>query len=135
MYQQPFIREKLASVRAEELERQAEAYRVPHHAGRVRRRLSHWLELLLRGHQPREANSEIRIRYASPADAPSLRRLADRAGANPPPPPVLVIDVDDALLVAKSLSDGALIADPACPDPGLEALVGLRAAQLADAAA
>jgi hypothetical protein len=133
MYQHPYIREKLASVRAEELERQAEAYRVPHRAGSLRRRLGDWLELFVRGHQPRDPDTEIRIRYASAADAPSLRRLAARAGTTPPPPPVLVVDVGDSLLVAKSLADGALIADPACPDPGLAALVGLRADQLAAA--
>jgi hypothetical protein len=77
---------------------------------------------------PRPA--EIRIRYAAPADAARLRSLEERAGAPHLPEPVVVIDIDGALLAAKSLRDGATVADPAHRGRCFEEVVALSVAGL-----
>lgn len=112
----PYIREKLAEARSREFERKArEAAAVQRGDG---------------SGQGRPRPAEIRIRYAAPADAARLRSLEERAGAPQLPAPVLVVDLDGALLAAKSLRDGATVADPAHRGRGFEEVVALSVAGL-----
>jgi hypothetical protein len=71
----------------------------------------------------------ITIRPAYADDHLAVARLAALDSAdNPPPAPLLVAEVDGALRVALSLSDGSAIADPFFPTVDILALVRTRAA-------
>lgn len=128
-----YIHEKLAEARSREFERMArEDAEVRRHAGEDdavgRRGLGSRLASVVGRSGPRPA--EIRIRYAAPADAARLRSLEQRAGSPQLPAPVVVVDIDGALLAAKSLRDGATVADPAHRGRGFEEVVALSVAGL-----
>jgi hypothetical protein len=128
-----YIHEKLAEARSREFERMAredaEVGRRAREDDEVRRPwLGSRLARMLGRSRPQPA--EIRIRYAAPADAARLRALEERAGAPQLPAPVVVIDIDGALLAAKSLRDGATVADPAHRGRGFEEVVALSVAGL-----
>jgi hypothetical protein len=129
-----YIHEKLAEARSREFERMA---REDAAAGRRTRDddaaarrpgLASRLASMVGRGRPQPA--EIRIRYAAPADAPRLRSLEERAGAPRLPAPVVVVDIDGALLAAKSLRDGATVADPVHRGRGFEEVVALSVAGL-----
>jgi hypothetical protein len=139
-----YIHEKLAEARSREFERMARADaaagrrgREDGAAGRRKREdaaagrpgLASRLASIVGRSRPRPA--EIRIRYAAPADEARLRSLEQRAGAPQLPAPVVVVDIDGALLAAKSLRDGATVADPAHRGRGFEEVVALSVAGLA----
>lgn len=115
----PYIREKLAEVRSREFERMAREDAAARRAERA--------------DQADARPAEIRIRYAAPADAARLRSLEERAGAPQLPAPVVLIDIDGALLAAKSLRDGATVADPAHRGRCFEEVVALSVAGLTSA--
>jgi hypothetical protein len=143
-----YIHEKLAEARSREFERMARAdaavrrgegagqeaaagerqERMARDVGIPRRGLGSRLASMVGWGRPKPA--EIRIRYAAPRDAARLRTLEERAGAPQLPAPVLVVDIDGALLAAKSLRDGATVADPAHRGRGFEEVVALSVAGL-----
>ncbi|HEY0277126.1 MAG TPA: hypothetical protein VGC32_02535 [Solirubrobacterales bacterium] len=129
-----YIHEKLAEARSREFERtareDAEVRRRAREqdASAPRRGLGAWLAGIVGRDRPTPA--EIRIRYAAPADAARLRSLEQRAGSPQLPAPVVVVDIDGALLAAKSLRDGATVADPAHRGCGFEEVVALSVAGL-----
>jgi hypothetical protein len=129
-----YIHEKLAEARSREFERRAREdaaarrhAREDNESGR-RHGLASRLASMVGRSRPKTA--EIRIRYAAPADAARLRSLEERAGAPQLPAPVVVIDIDGALLAAKSLHDGATVADPVHRGRGFEEVVALSVAGL-----
>jgi hypothetical protein len=129
-----YIHEKLAEARSREFERMArEDAKVRRRARESdasveRRGLGSRLASIVGRSRPKPA--EIRIRYAAPADAARLRSLEQRAGAPQLPAPIVVVDIDGALLAAKSLRDGATVADPAHRGRGFEEVVALSVAGL-----
>jgi hypothetical protein len=56
--------------------------------------------------------SHVAIRLAGDADRAAVADLAALDGAHPPRTPVLVVEQDGRLLAARSLHDGATVADP-----------------------
>jgi hypothetical protein len=78
----------------------------------------------------------VTVRPATWADGPAIERLAQLDCAREPELPALVAELSGRLVVALSLVDGTVIADPFTPTSELVALLELRAAQLrrADAA-
>jgi hypothetical protein len=128
-----YIHEKLAEARSREFERMAREDAAVRRLAREddamgRRGLGSRLASIVGRSRPRTA--EIRIRYAAPADAARLRSLEERAGAPQLPAPVVVVDIDGALLAAKSLRDGATVADPVHRGRGFEEVVALSVAGL-----
>jgi hypothetical protein len=129
-----YIHEKLAEARSREFERMAREDAAARRLAREddaavgRRGLGSRLASIVGRSRPRTA--EIRIRYAAPADAARLRALEERAGAPRLPAPIVVVDIDGALLAAKSLRDGATVADPAHRGRGFEEVVALSVAGL-----
>jgi hypothetical protein len=129
-----YIHEKLAEARSREFERMAREDAEVRRRAREsdasvgRRGLGSRLAGIVGRGRPKTA--EIRIRYAAPADAARLRSLEQRAGAPQLPAPVVVVDIDGALLAAKSLRDGATVADPAHRGRGFEEVVALSVAGL-----
>lgn len=131
-----YIHEKLAEARSREFERMARddaaaGRRAREDDGARRPGLASRLASMMGRDRPQPA--EIRIRYAAPADAPRLRSLEERAGASQLPAPIVVVDIDGALLAAKSLSDGATVADPVHRGRGFEEVVALSVAGLGSA--
>jgi hypothetical protein len=128
-----YIHEKLAEARSREFERMAREDAAVRRLAREddamgRRGLGSRLASIVGRSRPKPA--EIRIRYAAPGDAARLRSLEERAGAPQLPAPVVVVDIDGALLAAKSLRDGATVADPAHRGRGFEEVVALSVAGL-----
>jgi hypothetical protein len=76
------------------------------------------------------ADLSIVIRPALPEDQRALARLAGLDSASVPGAPLLVAEVGGELRAARSLSDGAVIADPFHRTASLLALLALRAGQL-----
>jgi hypothetical protein len=76
------------------------------------------------------ADLSIVIRPALPEDQRALARLAGLDSASVPGAPLLVAEVGGELRAARSLSDGAVIADPFHRTAWLVALLALRAGQL-----
>jgi hypothetical protein len=72
----------------------------------------------------------VTLRLGSPADDPQLERLAMRGSSGPLRPPVLVAELDGAIVAAVSLSTGARLADPLRRTSGLVELLRVRACQL-----
>jgi hypothetical protein len=70
------------------------------------------------------------IRWATPADAPSVETLAQLDDTRVPPAPHLLAYVGDELWVAFSPSTGAVISDPFRPSADVAALVRERGRQL-----
>jgi hypothetical protein len=75
--------------------------------------------------------STIILRFATAADAPTLRRLADLDDGQPPAGDALVALVDGDAVAALSLSDGRVVADPFRLTEDAVALLRLRAEHLA----
>jgi hypothetical protein len=129
-----YIHEKLAEARSREFERMAREDAEIHRRARAddamvgRGGLGSRLASIAGRSRPKPP--EIRIRYAAPADAARLRSLEQRAGAPQLPAPIVVVDIDGALLAAKSLRDGATVADPAHRGRGFEEVVALSVAGL-----
>jgi hypothetical protein len=129
-----YIHEKLAEARSREFERMARADAAVGRRAREeddavqRRGLASRLASIVGRNRPQPA--EIRIRYAAPADAARLRSLEERAGAPRLPAPIVVVDMGGALLAAKSLRDGATVADPVHRGRGFEEVVALSVAGL-----
>jgi hypothetical protein len=75
----------------------------------------------------------VTIRHAFPDDELALIRLAALDSAEVPSQPMLVAELDGELLVALSLRDGAVIADPFHPTRPLVGLLLARGKQLSSA--
>jgi hypothetical protein len=78
--------------------------------------------------------TRVTLRYASRADAPGLRRLAELDSAPAPKAPALVAEVDGRLRAALPLDGSGAIADPFHRGAELIELLCLRAAQLSKSA-
>lgn len=76
----------------------------------------------------------IVIRPAGLADSDALRRLAQLDSAAIPHAPLLLAEQDGELRAARSLRDGAVIADPFHATEALVVLLEVQAAQLASPA-
>jgi hypothetical protein len=72
----------------------------------------------------------VTVRFATPADAGDLARLAALDAGRVPTGPALVAEVDGELLAALSLGDGRALADPFRPTAELVRLLELRETQL-----
>jgi hypothetical protein len=72
----------------------------------------------------------VTVRFAGENDAEALRRLAERDGGSDPRPPLLVAEVDGALLAARSLANGDSVADPFVHSAHLVELLELRSVHL-----
>jgi hypothetical protein len=83
-----------------------------------------------RASRPDGSQRSVTLRFGTPADQPSLARLAELDSAMPPAQPVLLAEVDGLLLGALGLSDGSVIADPFHHTADLIALLRARARQL-----
>ena len=59
--------------------------------------------------------TELTLRTCGEADAPGLRRLAERDSASVPAWPLLAADAGGELIAAISLGSGRVIADPFRP--------------------
>lgn len=59
--------------------------------------------------------ASLTIRFALPADADAVRRLAATDSSVPPTGEVLLAEVDGRLWAAHSLDDGHVVADPFRP--------------------
>ena len=76
------------------------------------------------------APDPLTVRIANAGDWPALRVLAELDSALLPPAPLLVGERDGRAIVALSLSDGAVVANPFVPTADVVALLELRARQL-----
>jgi hypothetical protein len=74
--------------------------------------------------------SSLTLRFATPADAEAIDRLAQLDSRRAPRGPVLVAEVGGELWVALSLDDQHAVADPFRPTGELLALLVARARQL-----
>jgi hypothetical protein len=74
--------------------------------------------------------SELTLRICSEADAPALRRLAERDCARVPAGRVLAAEDGTGLIAAISLDSRELIADPFLPTADSAELLRRRAAQI-----
>jgi hypothetical protein len=74
--------------------------------------------------------SSLTLRFAGPADAEAIDRLAQLDSRRAPRGPVLVAEVGGELWVALSLDDQHAVADPFRPTGELVALLVARARQL-----
>ncbi|HEX8743029.1 MAG TPA: hypothetical protein VF712_07835 [Thermoleophilaceae bacterium] len=72
----------------------------------------------------------ISIRFAGPADAGDLRRLAELDSAAASSGDALVAEVDGRVRAALPVAGGRVIADPFEPSAELASLLELRARQL-----
>ena len=82
------------------------------------------------GQQIPTGASSLTLRFAGPADAEPIDRLAQLDSRRAPRGPVLVAEVDGELWAALSLDDQHTIADPFRPTGELVALLVARARQL-----
>jgi hypothetical protein len=96
-------------------------------AERFRRLRVDWSEMP----DPYEA---VTVRLARPADAEAVARLSQLEGKHPPMGPTLVAEVSEAVVAARSLDNGASVADPFRPSAQLSELLALRSAHLRSAA-
>jgi hypothetical protein len=72
----------------------------------------------------------VTVRRARADDLPAIRRLAELEGSRVPSEPMLVADVDGAIVVARSLERRQTLADPFRPTSELVELLDLRALHL-----
>jgi hypothetical protein len=70
----------------------------------------------------------VLIRAARGSDGPALRRLAALDSSVVPAGEVLVAEADGALVAARALTSGSVIADPFRPTADVVALLELRSA-------
>jgi hypothetical protein len=77
---------------------------------------------------------QVTLRLSSHADSPQLTQLAALDSTKPLARPILVAELDGAIVAALSLSTGARAADPFHRTLGLIELLRVRACQLALAA-
>jgi hypothetical protein len=82
------------------------------------------------GHTP---VTRVTLRYASAADTPGLRRLAELDSGSVPDLPALVAEVDGRLRAALPLDGSAPLSDPFHRGAELIELLRMRAGQLARA--
>jgi hypothetical protein len=75
--------------------------------------------------------TRVTLRYASAADTPSLRHLAELDNAEAPAGAALVAEVDGRLRAALPLDGGTAISDPFHRGAELIDLLRVRASQLA----
>jgi hypothetical protein len=75
----------------------------------------------------------VTVRIAADGDRRAVRRLAERDGRAIPRAPLLVAEVDGALLAARSIEDGTSVADPFRHTSHLSELLALRATHLKNA--
>jgi hypothetical protein len=75
----------------------------------------------------------VTVRLARARDAEALARVSERDGRRPPAGATLVAEVDGVVLAARSLEDGASVADPFRPTAHLVELLALRSAHLRNA--
>ena len=80
------------------------------------------------------AEGQVTLRLGSPADDRPLTRLAILDSSKPLTQPILLAEVDGAVVAALSLSTGAGVANPFHRTAGLVELLRVRACQLALAA-
>jgi hypothetical protein len=76
------------------------------------------------------ADAAVTIRLARPEDAEPVARLAALDSQRAPEGPLLVAEVDGELWAARSLADGASVADPFRPSGEMVLLLAKRAAQI-----
>jgi hypothetical protein len=77
---------------------------------------------------------QVTLRLSSRADNPQLTQLAGLDSTKPLAQPILLAELDGAIVAARSLSTGAGAADPFHRTLGLIELLRVRACQLALAA-
>lgn len=77
--------------------------------------------------------TELTLRTCGEADAPGLRRLAERDSASVPAWPLLAADAGGELIAAISLGTGRVIADPFRPTADAVELLRRRRAQIGSA--
>ena len=63
--------------------------------------------------------SEVVLRQAGPDDRQAVEALAALDGSTPPRDPVLLLEEDGRLRVARSLYNGVTVSDPETTDQGL----------------
>ena len=97
-------------------------------AERFRRSRSEWGENL--DHQ----YETVTVRLARPVEHGALARLAELDGGRVPQGSVLVAEVGGSVLAARSLENGASVADPFRPTAHLIELLELRSIHLRNAA-
>jgi hypothetical protein len=73
----------------------------------------------------------VLIRAARGSDGPALARIAALDSATVPAGELLVAEADGALVAARSLGTGAMIADPFRPTADVLELLAVRAASMA----
>ena len=78
----------------------------------------------------RSPEPSVTLRMAREEDREALRRLAELDSSRVPATPMILAEVDGALLAATSVADGATVADPFAPTAQLVELLRLRAAHL-----
>jgi len=76
------------------------------------------------------ADVAIVVRPSRPEDERALKRLAELDSARVPAAPILVVEADGVLRAARSLHDGAVVADPFHRTAPYVALLAARAEQL-----
>jgi hypothetical protein len=74
--------------------------------------------------------TELTLRTCGEADAPGLRRLAERDSASVPSGTLLAADAGGELIAAISLGSGRVIADPFRPTADAVELLRRRRAQI-----
>jgi hypothetical protein len=80
------------------------------------------------------AQGQVTLRLGSTADDPQLTQLGTLDSSKPLTQPILLAELDGAVVAALSLSTGAGVADPLLRTVGLLELLRVRACQLALAA-
>jgi hypothetical protein len=78
----------------------------------------------------RVSDAVVTVRFATPADAPALERLAALDNGSVPVGTTLVAELDGELVAALSVRFGRTLADPFRPAAELVRLLELRRAQL-----
>jgi hypothetical protein len=81
-------------------------------------------------HETPSGASSLTLRFAGPADAEAIDRLAQLDSRRAPRGPVLVAEVAGELWAARSLDDQHAVADPFRPTGELVALLAARARQI-----
>jgi hypothetical protein len=99
-------------------------------ADRFRRAREARAAALLPEMESQNVYDSITVRLAGECDMRALHGLAERDGRPLPHSPVLVAEIEGAVLAARSLVDGAAIADPSRPTAHLAELLALRTAHL-----